>query len=67
MCLNSDQLKNIYKFIKTKKIKMTSNLVLRVNSLFKDFKKKIDNNRIYYIEGDYVWGRKKNILVGDRK
>ena len=42
MCLNSDQLKNIYKLIKTKKIKMTSNLVLRVNSLFKDFKKKIN-------------------------
>tara|TARA_Y100000590_G_scaffold445270_1_gene577162 strand:- start:2306 stop:3286 length:981 start_codon:yes stop_codon:yes gene_type:complete len=62
MCLNSDQLKNIYKFIKTKKIKMTSNLVLRVNSLFKDFKKKIDNNRIYYIEGDYVWGRKKKLF-----
>ena len=62
MCLNPNQLKNIYKFIKTKKIKMTSNLVLRVNSLFKDFKKKIDNNRIYYIEGDYLWGRKKKLF-----
>ena len=61
MCLNPNQLKNIYKLIKTKKIKMTSNLVLRVNSLFKDFKKKIDNNRIYYIEGDYIWGRKKKL------
>jgi len=61
MCLKPNQLKNIYKLIKTKKIKMTSNLVLRVNSLFKDFKKKIDNNRIYYIEGDYIWGRKKKL------
>ena len=61
MCLNPNQLKNIYKLIKAKKIKMTSNLVLRVNSLFKDFKKKIDNNRIYYIEGDYIWGRKKKL------
>tara|TARA_B100001123_G_C15334876_1_gene1032462 strand:+ start:3943 stop:4923 length:981 start_codon:yes stop_codon:yes gene_type:complete len=61
MCLNPNQLKNIYKLIKTKKIKMTSNLVLRVNSLFRDFKKKIDNNRIYYIEGDYIWGRKKKL------
>ena len=61
MCLNPNQLKNIYKLIKTKKTKMTSNLVLRVNSLFKDFKKKIDNNRIYYIEGDYIWGRKKKL------
>ena len=61
MCLNPNQLKNIYKLIKTRKIKITSNLVLRVNSLFKDFKKKIDNNRIYYIEGDYLWGRKKKL------
>ena len=61
MCLKANQLKNIYKLIKLKKIKMTSNLVLRVNSLFKDFKKKIDNNRIYYIEGDYIWGRKKKL------
>ena len=62
MCLNSDQLKNIYKSLKTKKIKMTSNLVLRVNTLFKNFKKKINNNRIYYIEGDYIWGRKKKLF-----
>ena len=40
MCLNSNQLKNIYKLIKKKNIKMTSNLVLRVNALFKNFKKK---------------------------
>ena len=61
MCLNPNQLKNIYKLTKKKKIKMTSNLVLRVNSLFKDFKKKIDNSRIFYIEGDYIWGRKKKL------
>jgi len=65
MCLNLNQLKNIYKLTKTKKIKITSNLVLRVNSLFNDFKKKINNNRIYYIEGDYIWGR-KNKLYGWR-
>ena len=65
MCLNFNQLKNIYKLTKTKKIKITSNLVLRVNSLFNDFKKKINNNRIYYIEGDYIWGR-KNKLYGWR-
>lgn len=65
MCLNPNQLKNIYKLIKTKKIKMTSNLVLRVNSLFKDFKKKINNDKIFYIEADYIWGR-KNKLYGWR-
>ena len=41
MCLNLSQLKKIYKLLKKKKkIKMTSNLVLRVNSLFETLKKK---------------------------
>ena len=67
MCLNFNQLQNIYKLIRVKKIKMTSNLVLRVNSLFRNFKKNLNNKRIYYIEGDYLWGRKKNYLDGDLK
>ena len=62
MCLNFNQLKNIYKLIRINKIKMTSNLVLRVNSLFKKFKKNLNINRIYYIEGDYLWGRKEKLF-----
>ncbi len=62
MCLNPNQLKNIYKLIKKKKVKMASNLVLRVNSLFKDFKRRIKKNRIYYIEGDYLYGRKEKLF-----
>ncbi len=62
MCLNPNQLKRIYNLIKTKRTKMTSNLVLRVNSLFKEFKKKININRIYFIEGDYIWGRRKKLF-----
>ena len=62
MCLNPKQLKRIYNLIKTKRVKMTSNLVLRVNSLFKEFKKKINTNRIYFIEGDYIWGRRKKLF-----
>lgn len=62
MCLNSNQLKNIYKLIKKKNIKMTSNLVLRVNALFKNFKKRINKEKIYYIEGDYIYGRKKKLF-----
>tara|TARA_X000000950_G_C13906230_1_gene656962 strand:+ start:2216 stop:3196 length:981 start_codon:yes stop_codon:yes gene_type:complete len=61
MCLESNQLKEIYRLTKTKKIKISSNLVLRTSSLFKDFKKKINSNKIYYIEGDYIWGRKKKL------
>ena len=41
---------------------MASNLVLRVNSLFKDFKRRIKKNRIYYIEGDYLYGRKEKLF-----
>ncbi len=63
MCLNLSQLKKIYKLIKKKKnIKMTSNLVLRTNSLFKSFKKRINSNKIFYIEADYIWGRYKKLF-----
>ena len=66
MCLNPKQLKKIYGLIKkNKKIKITSNLVLRVNSLFKDFKKRINRKKIFYIEADYIWGR-YNKLFGWR-
>ncbi len=62
MCLNEKQLKKIHNLCsKNKKIKITSNLVLRVNSLFNNFKNKIKNKKIFYIEGDYIWGRKKKL------
>ena len=64
LCLNIAQLKKIKNLLKNKpKINITSNLVLRVNSLFQEFKKKINNKKIYYIEGDYIWGRKKKLRV----
>ena len=63
MCLKLSQLAEIYKILKEKKnIKMTSNLVLRVNSLFKEFKKRVDIKNTYYIEADYIWGRKKKLF-----
>ncbi len=59
MCLNKKQLLEIKKYLDKKKhIKITSNLVLRVNSLFNSFRSKIKNSKIFYIEGDYIWGRK---------
>ena len=62
MCMNLDQLKLIFKLLKqNKKIKMTSNLVLRTTSLFKSFKKKINTNDLYYVEGDYIWGRRNKL------
>ena len=63
MCLNLSQLKKIYKLLKKKKkINMTSNLVLRVNSLFETLKKRINNKKIFYIEADYIWGRLKKLF-----
>ena len=61
MCLKPNQLKNIYNLLKKNKVKMISNLVLRVNSLFLNLKKKINKNKIYYIEADYIWGREKKL------
>ena len=66
LCLNTTQLRKINDILKKKpELNITSNLVLRVNSLFKEFKKKISSKKIYYIEGDYIWGRKEK-LVGWR-
>ena len=45
-----------------KKLKFLSNLVLRTNSLFKNFKKNIDIKNVFYIEADYIWGRKHKLF-----
>ena len=43
---------------------MTSNLVLRVNALFKNFKKRINKEKVYYIEV-IIFMVEKNYLDGD--
>ena len=59
-CLNLKELKNIYNLLKKNNdIKFVSNLVLRTNNLFKNIKKISNKNEIFYIEGDYIWGRRK--------
>ena len=50
MCLKLNELQKINNLLKKKKN-------LRVNSRFLYFKKKIDKNKIYYLEADYDWGR----------
>ncbi len=63
MCLNLKQLNQIKILLKKKpRIKIISNLVLRANSLFMEFKKKININDIFYIEADYVWGRRHKLF-----
>ncbi len=62
MCLNETQLKKIYILLNKKKnLSITSNLVLRSNSLFLDFKRRVQKKNIYYIEADYIWGRKSKL------
>ena len=59
ICLKKDELKKINSLLKKNpKIKMISNLVLRTNDLFMNFKKDIDIKKVLYIEADYLWGRK---------
>ena len=66
ICENAIQLKEIKKLVeKNPDIKITSNLVLRVNNLFKIFKKKLSFPNVFYIEADYIWGR-RNKLFGWR-
>lgn len=63
LCLRESQLHIIMqKLRKEKKISITSNLPLRVNSLFKKIKKNINKKNIYYIEADYIWGRREKIF-----
>jgi predicted dehydrogenase len=63
LCLTLDQLKNIYKNLKRNpKVKITSNLVLRVNDLFLKIKNSINKKKIFYVEADYLWGRKYKLF-----
>jgi predicted dehydrogenase len=62
MCLKILELKKINKLIKNEKIKIISNLPLRVNSFFLNLKKKIPKNKVYYMEADYIWGRPHKLL-----
>ena len=62
MCLKLKELKHIKNLISNSNIKITSNLVLRVNDLFMNIKKKIKKDKIFYIEADYLWGRKDKLF-----
>ncbi len=61
ICLNQKQLSKIITLLKKKpKIKISSNMVLRVSPRFNHLKKMILKKSfkdIYYMESDYFWGR----------
>ena len=60
MCMSKIELKKIIKKQNETKKFLSSNLVLRANPLFLDIKKKLKTGffgKVFYIEGDYLWGR----------
>ena len=71
MCYNFNELKKIYNITKKQKFKnlIYSNLVLRSSSLFTSIKNKIikgEFGKIYYFEGDYIYGRLEKLRKGWR-
>ena len=65
LCLNQDQMFEIYhKQKQNPDNKLSSNLVLRTNARFKKFKEDFNSNKfgdVFYLEGDYFWGRKQKL------
>lgn len=57
VCLTQKQLSSINRLLKKTNIKITSNMVLRSERLFRQIKKKILNKKIISVEADYLWGR----------
>lgn len=62
ICLTFKELIELNDLIKKNDIKLFSNLVLRVNSKFKNIKTKINNKEVFYLEADYIWGRKHKLF-----
>ncbi len=70
ICQNEKQLKKIESLLKKKKkLKMTTNTILRTSKRFMEIKNKIKEGffgDIYYLEMDYNYGRLKKITDGWR-
>ncbi len=66
LCLNHNEMLEIFEAQKQNpKVKLSSNLVLRANSRFMKFKNDInkgDFGDVFYIEGDYYWGRREKLF-----
>lgn len=71
LCVNFKELKKIYHFLSKTKYKklFMSNLVLRESGVLKNIIKKIHKGefgKIFYFEGDYLYGRLNKIIKGWR-
>ena len=66
LCMNREEMDKIHTAQKQNSlVKLSANHVLRSNSRFRRFKNDIINGDlgdIYYLEGDYYWGRKQKLF-----
>ena len=71
MCMNVHEAVMIRRLLNEKPdIRLSSNLNLRTCPLFKHLKKEIlsgDMGQVFYMEGDYLWGRVDKLMDGWRK
>jgi len=71
LCMNEEEAKKIKLFLREKpNLKLSSNLVLRACPLFIQVRDSIqlgEIGQIFYIEGDYLWGRINKLHDGWRK
>ncbi len=62
-CLTKSEFQMIKKNLENNKnLKFMCNLVLRVNSLFKKIRLLVKYKNVFYIESDYIWGRKYKLF-----
>ena len=70
ICLSKDDTKDIRKKLKQyPHLRLSSNMVLRTCPLFIKVKETIKSNmmgEVYYLEADYLWGRKEKLISGWR-
>jgi len=71
VCLKADELEILSKLcLENEHLKLSSNLVLRTCPFFVQIKEDILNNRygdIYFLEADYLWGRREKLIHGWRR
>ena len=70
ICLSKTGAKKIIKKLSEfSDLRLSSNMVLRTCPLFKKIKEDINSNmmgELYYLEADYLWGRKEKLITGWR-
>ncbi len=70
LCLFEEEAVRIKQILNAKELKMSSNMVLRTCPRFINLKNELTMNKfgdVYYIEGDYYWGRVGKLTDGWRK